>query len=322
MTWFCPCFPHWREESTGRIDLLQPEHLLARCFLHSMCHRIEDTAWQVSTAVGQLERSPEHLGKVICHRSSLSSSSPWALLQHSLDGYFKSTSLHLEKSRSQELKCLSKHFSVAKKECQNYQLWWFCSSPSTKLVLAWMWKGGKTMEAEIKGLGRACLKARGRCWARHCCLSLSDRCLSQLLAFLSSGLHFPKHFPSRPKSHQLFSKATFPPQTPPRKAALMQTQLARSSSQACCHIVPAPWHQISLQAEFHPPFYFCTQLIQGSSLSGISQKHEGDSPSEKRGPFCPCSHQAEDPNGQQDWPPAAPLDSWRETLLTWASYWK
>lgn len=43
---------------------------------------------------------------------------------------------------------------------------------------------------------------------------------------------------SLPEAHWLISKAIFSPQTPPRKAALMQAQLARSSSQPCCHILP------------------------------------------------------------------------------------
>lgn len=112
------------------------------------------------------------------------------------------------------------------------------------------------MKAEIKGLGRACLKARGRCWARHCCISLSDRCISQLLAFLSSGHHFPKHFPSLPQAHQLFSKAIFSPQTPPRKATLTQAQLARSSSQPCCHVLLPPWHQSDLLSTSTGPSCF------------------------------------------------------------------
>lgn len=133
-------------------------------------------------------------------------------------------------------------------------------------------KAKNPMKAEIKGLGGVCLQARRRCWARHSChepvrqMHQPAPCLSLFWA------SHPKAFPITSPSTPVVSQGYFFTSNTSKEGTLMQAQLARSSSQPCCHVLPLPGITLtsSLQAQVHLSFCFCTPMVQGSRLTEIS----------------------------------------------------
>lgn len=76
-------------------------------------------------------------------------------------------------------------------------------------------------------------------------------CLSLFWASLPEA--FPITSPSTPV---VFQGYFFTSNTSPRKATLTQAQLARSSSQPCCHVLLPPWHQSDLLSTSTGPSCF------------------------------------------------------------------